>query len=102
MHAKVAAPVVAVVLVGAGLFTYVAGNLDSGSFQLSHETCSITDCRRKRQNKEKQKQNEKLINPGCIGTAPAPQRCEQAEPMLAFLSPPSNTHSRDHSVRRMG
>lgn len=30
--------------VGAGLFTYVAGNLDSGSFQLSHETCSITDC----------------------------------------------------------
>lgn len=30
--------------VGAGVFTYVAGNLDSGSFQLSHETCSITDC----------------------------------------------------------
>lgn len=29
---------------GAGVFTYVAGNLDSGSFQLSHETCSITDC----------------------------------------------------------
>lgn len=93
-------------LVGAGLFTYVAGNLDSGSFQLSHETCSITDCWRKKQNKEKNKtkQNKKLINPNCIGvrTAPAPpprQRCEQAarpgrahacSPLL--LLPPSNTH----------
>lgn len=38
--------------VGAGVITYVAGNLDSGSFQLSHETCSITDCWRRKQNKE--------------------------------------------------
>lgn len=58
-------------LVGAGLFTYVAGNLDSGSFQLSHETCSITDCWRKKQNKET-KQNKKLINPKCIGVRAAP------------------------------
>lgn len=46
-------------LVGAGLFTYVAGNLDSGSFQLSHETCSITDCWRRKQNKEKTKTKQK-------------------------------------------
>lgn len=50
MHATRAAPVGR--SVGAGVITYVAGNLDSGSFQLSHETCSITDCWRRKQNKE--------------------------------------------------
>lgn len=31
-------------------FTYMTGDLEAGSFQLSHETCSITDCQRKEQN----------------------------------------------------
>lgn len=31
-------------------FTYVTGDLEAGWFQLSHETCSITDCQRKEQN----------------------------------------------------
>lgn len=30
-------------------FTYMTGDLEAGSFQLSHETCSITDCQRKEQ-----------------------------------------------------
>lgn len=80
-------------LVGAGLFTYVAGNLDSGSFQLSHETCSITDCWRRKQNKEKKQnknKNKKLINPKGIGIraalpAPSPrqQRKQAACPLLS-------------------
>lgn len=30
-------------------FTYTTRDLEAGSFQLSHETCSITDCQRKEQ-----------------------------------------------------
>lgn len=30
-------------------FTYMTRDLEAGSFQLSHETCSITDCQRKEQ-----------------------------------------------------
>lgn len=30
-------------------FTYTTGDLEAGATQLSHETCSITDCQRKEQ-----------------------------------------------------
>lgn len=44
-------------------FTYTTGDLEAGATQLSHETCSITDCQRKEQNSKTHTQS--VLNAAC-------------------------------------